>query len=110
MPTPLNRNIVGQDLSPYFARGNRRVRFNFLGDFPYLLELQHYAFDHITARNAIVREVAQASGTRLVDLYEAFDTERTDDFREHFHDMLHLRPSAYPKAARAVYEGIKDLL
>jgi len=24
--------------------------------------------------------------------------------------MLHLRPSAYPKAACAVYEGIKDLL
>jgi len=110
MPTPLNRNIVGQDLSPYFVRGNRRVRFNFLGDFPYLLELQQYAFDHITERNAIVREVAQASGTRLLDLYAVFDTERTDDFREHFHDMLHLRPSAYPKAARAVYEGIKDLL
>ena len=110
MPTPLNRNIVGQDLSPYFARGNRRVRFNFLGDFPYLLELQHYAFDHITERNAIVREVAQATGHPLVDLATVFDTARLTDFREDFFDVLHLRLRAYPKTAAAIHAGIKDLL
>jgi hypothetical protein len=57
-----------------------------------------------------VREVAQASGGRLIDLAAAFDTEALPDFREDFHDMLHLRPRAYPKAAAAVYAGIKDLL
>jgi hypothetical protein len=38
------------------------------------------------------------------------DTEGHPDFREDFHDVLHLRPSAYPKAGAAVYEVIKDLL
>jgi hypothetical protein len=47
---------------------------------------------------------------RLVDLAAEFDTERLDDFRQHFHDVLHLRPLAYPKAAAAIYDGIKDLL
>jgi hypothetical protein len=54
--------------------------------------------------------VAEGTGTRLVDLAAAFDTEPLDDFRADFHDMLHLRPRAYPKAAAMVYEGIRDLL
>jgi hypothetical protein len=57
-----------------------------------------------------VREVAQAAGLRLIDLAAIFDTEPAPDFRADFHDMLHLRPSAYPKAAATVYEAIKDLL
>jgi hypothetical protein len=57
-----------------------------------------------------VRDVAEGTGTRLVDLAAAFDTEPLDDFRADFHDMLHLRPRAYAKAAAMVYEGIRDLL
>ena len=60
--------------------------------------------------NAILRDVAQTGGHRLVDLAAVFDTAPAPDFRADFHDMLHLRPSAYPKAAAAVYEAIKDLL
>ena len=33
-----------------------------------------------------------------------------DDFRQDFLDIMHLRPSAYPKIAGVVYQGIKDLL
>ena len=47
---------------------------------------------------------------RVIDLYAEFDTEKLDDFRQYFSDMIHLRPSAHPKIVRAVYEGIKDLL
>ena len=54
--------------------------------------------------------MAQTARARLVDLAAAFDTERLADFREDFHDMLHLRPRAYPKAAAILYEGIRDLL
>jgi lysophospholipase L1-like esterase len=110
LPTALNRNIVDQDLSRYFTRGNRDTAFYFAGDLPYSLALQHRLFDHVIERNAIVREAAQAGGHRLVDLAATFDTRTLADFRADFHDMLHLRPSAYPKAAAAVYQAIKDLL
>ncbi len=110
MPTALNRNIVDRDLSPYFARGDADTVFTFAGDLPYSVETQRRMFEHITERNAIVCEAVQATGVRLIDLAAAFDTEPLADFREDFHDMLHLRPRAYPKAAAAVYEGIKDLL
>jgi hypothetical protein len=46
----------------------------------------------------------------MVDLFAEFDTEKLDDFRQDFGDMIHLRASAHPKIVRAVYEGIKDLL
>jgi hypothetical protein len=110
MPTALNRNIVDQDLSRYFIHGDRDTVFTFAGDLPYSVELQRHMFEHISERNAIAREVAGASGVRLVDLAAQFDTERLADFREDFHDMLHLRPCAYPKAAAAVYHAIEDLL
>jgi lysophospholipase L1-like esterase len=110
MPTALNRNIVDRDLSRYFTGGDRDTVFTFAGDLPYSVAVQRRMFEHIAERNAIVREVAQASGGRLIDLAAAFDTEALPDFREDFHDMLHLRPRAYPKAAAAVYAGIKDLL
>ena len=110
MPTALNRTIVDRDLSACFTRGDRDTAFNFAGDAPYSVDLQRYLFDHITRRNAAVREVAQASGVRLVDLAAAFDTERRVDFRADFHDVLHLRPRAYPKAAAAIHAGITDLL
>ncbi|TMJ73850.1 MAG: hypothetical protein E6G73_10705 [Alphaproteobacteria bacterium] len=110
MPTALNRTIVDRDLSRYFSPGGHDTVFTFAGDLAYSMEAQRHMLAHITERNAIVRAVAQASGVRLVDLAAAFDTAAAADFREDFHDMLHLRPRAYPKAAAIVYEGIKDLL
>ena len=110
MPTALNRNIVEHDLSLYFNRGNPETVFYFIGDIPYSLAMQRHLFDHITERNAIVREVAHANGARLLDLHAEFDTEQAADFREHFFDVVHLRPGSYRRAARAVYEGIKGLL
>ena len=110
IPTALNLDIVERDLSPYFSRGNRETVFYFIGDIPYSLAMQRHLFDHITERNAIVREVARASGVRLLDLQAEFDTERAADFRENFFDVVHLRPGSYRHAARAVYEGIRDLL
>lgn len=110
MPTALNRNIVDQDLSAYFVRGNRDTVFSFAGDLSYSVAVQRHMFEHLGERNAIVREAAQTTGVRLIDLAAQFDTERLADFREDFHDMLHVRPRAYPKAAAAVYQGIKDLL
>jgi lysophospholipase L1-like esterase len=110
MPTALNRKIADRDLSSQFIRGTRDTVFSFAGDISYSLELQRYLFDHITERNAIIRELAREAGVRLVDLAAEFDTEQLDDFRQHFHDVLHLRPLAYPKAAAAIYDGIKDLL
>lgn len=110
MPTALNQNIVDRDLSPYFTRGNRDTVFYFIGEIPYSLNVQRYLFDHITERNAIVREVAQATGVRLLDLHAVFDTGLIADFRIDFFDMVHLRPQSYRKAAGTVYAGIKDLL
>ena len=110
MPTALNRTIVDRDLSRYFSPGGRDTVFTFAGDLAYSMEAQRHMLAYITERNATVRAVAQASGVRLVDLAAAFDTAAAADFREDFHDMLHLRPRAYPKAAAIVYQGIKDLL
>ena len=110
MPTALNPKIVDRDLSVYFTAGDRDHVFTFAGDLTYSVEAQRLMLAHITERNAIVRDVAEATGTRLVDLAAAFDTESLDDFRADFHDTLHLRPRAYPKAAAMVYEGIRDLL
>ena len=110
MPTALNRKIVDRDLSFQFIRGTRDTVFSFAGDLSYSLELQRYLFNHITERNAIIRELAREAAVHLVDLAAEFDTEQLDDFREHFHDVLHLRPRAYQKAAAAIYDGIKDLL
>ena len=110
MPTALNRKIADCDLSRYFSPGDRDHVFTFAGDLAYSMEAQRHMLAYITERNRIVREVAEARGTRLVDLAAALDTERLADFREDFHDMLHLRPRAYPKAAAIVYQGIKDLL
>jgi len=110
MPTPLNRAIADRDLSANFARGDRDSVFGFAGDVAYSVRLQRYLFDHIGERNRIVREVAQATGKRLIDLAAAFDTEGQADFRADFFDMLHLRPRVYPHAAVLVHAAIKDLL
>ena len=110
MPTALNRNIVDRDLSSCFSAGGRDTAFYFAGDLPYSVAAQQHMFAHISERNAILREAARDSAAQLVDLAAVFDTTAVADFREDFFDMLHLRPRAYPKAAAAVYDGIKDLL
>ena len=110
MPTALNRKIINENLSCYFRRGDPDTVFAFAGDLPYSIDLQRQMLEHIGERNAVVREVAQTRGIRLIDLAAIFNTEPLADFREDFHDLLHLRPRAYPKAAAAVYRAIKDLL
>ena len=57
-----------------------------------------------------MRDCARRTGTTLVDLFAEFDTDRLDDFRQDFLDIMHLRPSAYSKVARAVYHGIENVL
>ena len=109
-PTALNRQIIDRDLSPYFVRGSDETGFRFLGDLRYDIHAQHQVFEHITERNDIAREVCARLGVRLVDVYAAFDTERSAEFREHFYDVLHFRPRSYPLGAQIVYENIKDLL
>jgi lysophospholipase L1-like esterase len=110
MPTALNRRITRLDLSSYFTDQDGPDAFTFCGNLPYSRELQSTAFDYISERNQIVRDISRQTGTPLVDLFHEFETEGLDDFRREFSDIIHLRPSAYPKIARAVHEGIKHLL
>jgi hypothetical protein len=81
--------------------------FYFAGDLPYSFDMQPYLFDLISERNAIVRQQSRLNCAGVVDLAAVFDTEGLADFREDFFDVLHLRPRAYPKAAAAVYSGIR---
>jgi hypothetical protein len=39
-----------------------------------------------------------------------FDTAQLADFREHFIDLLHIRPRSYPLLAERIYRSINDLL
>ena len=110
MPTALNRRIADHDLSPYLTDHGSAKPFMFCGNLVYSKTHQNIAFKYIVARNAIIREVSSELGIRCVDLFAEFDSEGLDDFRQDFHDILHLRPSTYPKIARAVYQRIKDLL
>ena len=110
IPTALNGRIIHRDLSSYRRYGDDTTSFRFLGDLPFHVEAQRQGFEHIVERNDIAREVCHALGIRLIDLFAAFNTENLADFREHFYDVIHFRPSAYPLVAQAVYDGIKDLL
>jgi hypothetical protein len=110
IPTALNRHIVDHPLSPYLREGDHDSGFHFFGDFAREVEGQCEAFAYILERNAIARRVCSELGIRVVDLFAAFDTERVSDFREHFSEVLHLRPRSYPLVAQHVYAGIKDLL
>jgi len=110
IPTALNGRIVHDDLSGYRATGDDSTSFRFLGDLPFHVEAQRQGFAHIVERNAIAREVCHALGIRLIDLFAAFNTEDRVDFREHFYDVIHFRPTAYPIVAQTVFDGIKDLL
>jgi hypothetical protein len=110
MPTALNRRIADQDLSSYITHYDVENAFTFCGNLAYSRAAQRVGFDYIIERNYIVREVAVRMNIRMVDLYAEFDTEKLDDFRQYFSDMIHLRARAHPKIAQAVYEGINDLL
>ena len=111
MPTALNAGIVERDLSPYFADGDHETVFAFLGsNIPYQVEGQRWGFEHILERNAIAREVCAKLGVRIVDLFTALDSAREADFREHFVDMVHLRPRSYPRVTQIIYDQINDLL
>jgi len=109
MPAALNRLIIDRDLSPFFVQGDEETGFHFLGHLPYQVEGQRWGLDHIVERNAITREVCARLGVRVIDLFAALDTENTADFREHFIDVLHLRPRSYPLVAQIIYDNIKDL-
>ena len=110
MPTALNRQIIDRDLSSYLVDGDDRSAFRFLGDIPYQIHAQRQGFEHISERNAILREVCAELGIRLVDVFKRFDTENATDFREHFYDVLHFRPRSYPLLTQFIYGEIKDLL
>jgi len=110
MPTALNPNIIDRDLSAFLVEGDERTVFRFMGEVRYQMAGQRQGFEHIVERNTIAREVCDELGIRVIDLFAAFDTEKIADFREHFIDMIHLRPSSYSLVAQTVYDGLKDLL
>ena len=110
VPTALNWRIVDRDISSLFVDGPEDVRFSFLPKIPYQMAGQRQGLEHITERNAVAREVCARLGVPVVDLYAAFDTENAADFRAHFIDLIHFRPTSYPLVARAVHDAIKDLL
>jgi hypothetical protein len=109
MPTPLNNHILDKDLSEYFVLGDANSLFRFYGSYKYSLDFQREIYRYITERNAIIREVALEKEVPLIDLFATFATDNLADFRQDFFDMMHPRPVAYEKWARAIYEGIKGL-
>ena len=110
MPTPLNRRIIDQDLSPYLVEGDYENGFRFIGKLPYHKDGQRWAFEHIAERNAITREVCATVGVRLINLAAALDTENQADFRENFLDAVHIRPRAFPLVAEIIHDHVRDLL
>lgn len=115
VPTALNRRNFDQDISAYLRPGLRGpldfdTAFWFGGGLEYSLELQIHYYEKITARNSIAREVAARLEVPVIDLFSALDSEALPDFREDFYDIFHPRPSAYPKIARVVAEGLTPLL
>jgi hypothetical protein len=125
MPTALNAGIINDDLSGYFSprltdwtkmylssdsNGPENLEFFFCGSFEYSVEMQKEVFGHILERNDIIRAVAAAQSIPLIDLFGILATGDEADFRADFFDVMHPRPSAYPKVARAVCEAITHLL
>ena len=110
VPTALNPLIIDRDLSSFLVEGDENTAFCFVGDVPYQMAGQGQGYEHIVERNAIAREVCSRLGIRLFALFAALDTENLSEFREHFIDMIHLRPRAYPLVAQLVYDGIEDLI
>jgi hypothetical protein len=109
-PTAFNRAMIGKDISALFVTGVAHDKYFGFPGWPYSVVQQKKVFDHIVERNEIVRDVAASTGVPLVDMFDAFNSERLVDFRQYFFDYSHPRPSAYPKIARVIYEGIKSLV
>ena len=112
MPTPLNRRNFDQDISAYLGDdvaviGTIERGFWFYGGAPYSVELQLERYEYITTRNAIAREVAAQLGVPVIDLFTALDSEGLADFRQDFYDLMHPRPSAYPKWVRVIAEELR---
>lgn len=110
-PTSLNAQIASTDLSNTFCKSPEDEEyFGFWGAAPYSVQLQNAYFVHISQRNAIVRAVAQSTGTPLIDLFTALDSAGLTDFRENFFDIGHPRMIAYPELAKIMRESIKHLV
>ena len=110
MPTSLNCDIVEQDLSAFFGRGDAEVGFYFMVGMEYSVQQQISLWKHIMDRNDIICDAARDMGVPVIDLFTALDSRTLADFRGYFFDMAHPRPSAYPKIAQAVAAGLKDLM
>ena len=107
VPTALNSRIIKYDLSSYLRPSrDHNTSFDFLASQPGSIELQQEIFHHITERNRIICEVAAEARVPVLDLFGAFGTEQLADFRQDFYDVMHPRPAAYEKIARAVCEGL----
>lgn len=110
MPTAFNPKMIEADISALLVSGvDPEQNFGFPG-WPYDIETQQWVFHHIVERNRILREVAVLRQLPLVDLYEALSTEELSDIRKDFFDYMHPRPSAYPKIAQTIYEGLRPVL
>jgi hypothetical protein len=109
MPTALNSEILDLDLAPFFGAGGGEG-FTFCGHLPYARGIQRVAYEFIVERNAAARDVCAAADIPVVDLFAAFDTSGTQDFRRYFHDIMHFRPSLYPEVAEIVFAAIENLL
>ncbi|MGH7660253.1 MAG: hypothetical protein ACRENA_04955 [Vulcanimicrobiaceae bacterium] len=110
-PTSLNAQIASADLTSTFRQTlEDETHFAFWGAAPYSVQLQTAYFAYICQRNAIVRAVAQSSGTPLIDLFAALDSSTLEDFRKHFFDIGHPRMIAYPMIAKIMREELQPLL
>jgi len=110
MPTSLNERLLSKDISALLVPGDLNDGFWFYGPYEYSIDTQTALFSDITMRNEATREAAAELGVPVIDLFRYFDTSEMTDFREDFFDIAHPRPRAFPKFARAVYEGIKPLV
>lgn len=111
MPTSLNRKNFDQDISHYLRPGQRGpldfdTAFWFGGGKVYSVDAQVDYYGKIMQRNAISRKVARKLNVPVIDLVSALDTEALRDFRHDFYDIMHPRPSAYPKIARIVADEL----
>ena len=110
MPTALNKDVIEKDLTEYFRSGTATHGFTFMGNLKYSVSTQIELYQHIAARNQIIRQTAAELAVPLIDMFAAFDTTRLPDFREHFFDVPHPRPSAYPRLAIVVADAITPLI
>lgn len=114
MPTSLNAVIIDRDNFNRFLDGADsgwdERRFRFWGQDEYTVEKQRMLFEHILERNDAVRKVARDLNVPLVDLFEAFDSSRLNDFGEYFFDVAHPRPKTYARFAELVYAAAAPIL